>query len=315
MDYTTIMFATFHLSPWTCAVMYLWMWGRLLGLVILQPRASDFSKKALSFTSAQSIEPTQSRFSSSGYITEPCCSISLSQPCIYSFIRSLRWRFRIPTWRSSSYPTCLFEHPHRLDREHRISIEANRISWSEPENHQVALLGRYDHLPWKVTLTNGLSDPQSSFGSSLPGTIDIGILPSLRKLSFRLSFGDIGRDLVGLCDLLDSTSQPLDELRILEISIVFPNQSAPHRILEIRRHIFWSQLATVLEKPEYSGLRHLSVHLTIRRKARTERHAEDSVTEFRKQIKHALRHVSSMSTFQFRFKVHTFNNFNQNQQA
>ena len=102
----------------------------------------------------------------------------------------------------------------------------------------------------------------------------------------------------------------MDELRVLEISIVFPNQSAPHRILEIRRHIFWSQLATVLKKPEYSRLRHLSVHLTIRRKARTGHHAEDSVTEFRKQIKHALRHVSSMSTFQFRFKVHAFN-FNQ----
>jgi hypothetical protein len=105
----------------------------------------------------------------------------------------------------------------------------------------------------------------------------------------------------------------MNELRVLEISILFPNQSAPHRILEIRRHIFWSQLATVLEKPEYSHLRHLSVHLTIHRKARTrERHTEDSVIEFRKQIKHALRHVSSMSTLQFRFKVHAFN-FNQNQ--
>jgi hypothetical protein len=68
-------------------------------------------------------------------------------------------------------------------------------------------------------------------------------------------FGDIVRNLVGLCDLLDSTSQPMDELRVF---IIFPNQS-PHRILEIRRHIFWSQLATVLEKPEYSGLRHLTV--------------------------------------------------------
>jgi hypothetical protein len=163
---------------------------------------------------------------------------------------------------------------------------------------------------------NLLPDPQSSFGSSLPGTIDIGVFPSLKKLSFRLSFGDIGRDLVGLCDLLDSTSQPMDELRVLEISIVFPNQSAPHRILEIRRHVFWSQLATVLEKPEYSSLRHLSMHLTIRRKARTqERHAEDSVNEFRKQIMHALRHVSSMSTLQFRFKVHAFNHQNHNQQA
>jgi hypothetical protein len=185
----------------------------------------------------------------------------------------------------------------------------------------VALLGRCGiPLPTieNITLTkrNKLSDPQSSFGSSLPGTIDIGILPSLIKLSFKLSYGDIGRDLVGLCHLLESTSQRMDELRFLEISIVFPNQSAPHRILEIRRHIFWSQLATVLEKPEYSSLRHLSVHLTIRRKARTteHHHAEDSVIEFRKQIKHALRHVSSMSTFQFRFKVHAFN-LNQTQQA
>jgi hypothetical protein len=40
----------------------------------------------------------------------------------------------------------LSEHPHRLDREHRISIAANGISRSKPENHQVALLGRYVSL-------------------------------------------------------------------------------------------------------------------------------------------------------------------------
>lgn len=73
-------------------------------------------------------------------------------------------------------------------------------------------------------------DAQSSFGSSLSGTVDIVILPSLRKLSLWLSFGNIGRDLAGLCDLLDATSQPMDELRALDISILFPNQPAPHRI-------------------------------------------------------------------------------------
>ncbi|KAF8155475.1 hypothetical protein B0H34DRAFT_808579 [Crassisporium funariophilum] len=150
-------------------------------------------------------------------------------------------------------------------------------------------------------------DAPSLFGASLSGRVDIGKLPRLTKLCFRLSYGNIGRDLLGLIDLLDTPSNPLTELRILKIDILFPNQSAPHRMVEVRDHTFWSWLATVLQKREYLALRQVILDLTIHGKPRTrEGRRENSVAEFRAQIRHSLDRLFRISTFHTTFKVHGF---------
>ena len=137
--------------------------------------------------------------------------------------------------------------------------------------------------------------------------MDLGLLPSLKKLSIRMSYGKIGRDLLGLCDMLEGVSGRT-QLKILEISILFPLQPAPDHLSDIHFHAFWSRIAISLHRVEYYALRQVTMHLTVHEKVRTwvDGKKHSSITQFRNRIKESLKAMLSISSFHFKLKVHAF---------
>ncbi|KAF9478950.1 hypothetical protein BDN70DRAFT_717847 [Pholiota conissans] len=151
-------------------------------------------------------------------------------------------------------------------------------------------------------------DPQATDGVSFPGRIDLGKLPALKKLCVRLSYGKIGRDLSGFCDMLEAATCPTP-LTIVELSILFPQHNFPSDITELRGYdTIWKRLAVALLRPQYNALRRVTMNLTVHEKMRTwNGQKENSVAEFRKQMHHSLGSLLNVSTFHFKFKVHVFN--------
>jgi hypothetical protein len=123
-----------------------------------------------------------------------------------------------------------------------------------------------------------------------------------------MSYGKTGRDLLGLCDMLEAVSRR-SELKILEISILFPLQSAPDHMSDIHNHEFWSRIAISLLRVEYCSLRLVTMDLTVHERVRTwaDGMKRNSLTEFRSRMKESLKPMLNISTFHFKFKVHAFN--------
>ncbi|KAF8191776.1 hypothetical protein BJ912DRAFT_963553 [Pholiota molesta] len=123
-------------------------------------------------------------------------------------------------------------------------------------------------------------------GVSFPGPLDLGQLPSLKKLAVRLSYGKVGRDLAGFCEVLESATHP-SPLAVLELSILFPHHAFPS---------------------DYGALRRVTLDLTVHEKVRMwNGRRENSVTVFKKQMRKALGRLFNLSMFHFNFKVHAFN--------
>lgn len=143
---------------------------------------------------------------------------------------------------------------------------------------------------------------------SFPGPIDLGSLPSLKKLSVRLSYGKVGRDLAGFCEVLESATHP-SPLAFLELSILFPHHAFPTDVAELGGYnTIWARLTVALLRLEYGALRRVTLDLTVHEKVRTwNGRRENSVTEFKKQMRKALGSLLYISTFHFKFKVHAFN--------
>jgi hypothetical protein len=137
--------------------------------------------------------------------------------------------------------------------------------------------------------------------------MDLGLLPSLKKFSVRMSYGKMGRDLLGLCDMLEAVSRR-SELKIFEISILFPLQSAPDHMSDIHHHAFWSRIAISLHRVEYYALRQVTMDLTVHERMRTwvDGRKHSSITQFRNQMKESLKAMLNIPSFHFKFKVHAF---------
>jgi hypothetical protein len=179
-----------------------------------------------------------------------------------------------------------------------VSLDNTESAWGVILEHRINL----KFIQWRCW-----EDPQARDGTSFPGTVDLGLLPSLKKLSIRMSFGKVGRDLLGLCDMLETVSRR-SELKILEISILFPLQSAPDHMSDIHSHEFWSRIAISLLRVEYFVLRQVTMDLTVHEKVRTlpDGNKRNSLTEFTNRMKESLRPMFNIPTFHFKFKVHAF---------
>ena len=150
------------------------------------------------------------------------------------------------------------------------------------------------------------TDPLMADGISFTGTVDFGLLPRLKKLSIRMSYGKVGRDLIGLCKALESISRQ-SPLEILELDILFPLQIAPDYTSEIHNHMFWSHLAILLLRTEYCALSRVRMDLTVHSRVTTrEDRSYNSMTGFRKRMKESLRGMLSNPTFRFNFRVQAF---------
>jgi len=117
-------------------------------------------------------------------------------------------------------------------------------------------------FPCPPSSHNLLTDPRMEDGISFTDTIDLGLLPRLKKLSIRMSYGNAGRDLMGLCQALESISRR-SPLEILELHILFPLQVAPDYTSDVHKHIFWSHLSFLLLRVEYCALSQVKMDLTV----------------------------------------------------
>ena len=143
-------------------------------------------------------------------------------------------------------------------------------------------------------------------GVSFTSSINIGFLPYLTELSIRMSYGNAGRDLIGLCQALESTSLR-SPLEILELHILFPLQVAPDYTSDVHKHIFWSRLSFLLLRDKYCALSQVRMDLTVHNQV-TKRgdRSHNSITGFRTRMKESLKRMLSISTFSFSFKVRAF---------
>jgi hypothetical protein len=143
-------------------------------------------------------------------------------------------------------------------------------------------------------------------GMSFTGLVDLGLLPRLKKLSIRMSYGKVGRDLTGLCRTLASTSRR-SPLEILELHILFPLQVAPDYTSEIHNHVMWSSLSFLLPRMEHCTLSRVTMDLTVHNKVTMRGDKSyNSITGFRKRMKESLQEILSISTFRFNFRVQAF---------
>lgn len=139
-----------------------------------------------------------------------------------------------------------------------------------------------------------------------PCPIDLGRLPALRKLSVRLSYGTVGRELTGFCDLLEAVTQR-SQLAWLELLIHFPQQTSGAGLLAVYSAAIWTRLAVALLRTEYRDLRRVTMELTVHKRVRVANgKRENSVTEFRRKMGYSLQALSNISSFNFRFKVLPF---------
>lgn len=137
--------------------------------------------------------------------------------------------------------------------------------------------------------------------------MDLGKLPSLKKLSIRMSYGSSGRDLTGFSQMLDAISYP-NNMQVLELFILFPLQKRPHEATDVHGHPFWAQLASALLKIEYRTIRKVIMELTVHEKVYVHPNGTrtNTLTEFRNLMKKPLQRLLNMPSLNFKYKVHGF---------
>ncbi|KDR80471.1 hypothetical protein GALMADRAFT_1201967 [Galerina marginata CBS 339.88] len=178
-----------------------------------------------------------------------------------------------------------------------VSMVNTNSAWGVIEAHADKL----KFIRWRCW-----EDAQARDGVSFPGLLDLGKLPALRKLSVRMSYGKVGRDLLGFCDMLEAITRP-SSLRFLDLAILYPLQWNPHESHDLSTHEFWRRLAEVLLKSEYRTLHKVTVELTVHEKmCMWNGRRVNSVVEFRNKMKLTLRRLLNMSTLHFKLKVHGF---------
>ncbi|KIM37182.1 hypothetical protein M413DRAFT_31115 [Hebeloma cylindrosporum] len=160
--------------------------------------------------------------------------------------------------------------------------------------------------PFPASLDVSFTDPVTADGVSFTNSMDLGLLPCLKKLSIRMSYGKVGRDLTGLREALESITKR-SPLEVLELKILFPLHAAPDYSSEIHNHVFWSQLSFTLLRMEYCALSQVRLDLTVHNwmTVRGDR-THNSINGFRKRMKESLRVMLGISTFCFKLQIHAF---------
>ncbi|CAA7268288.1 unnamed protein product [Cyclocybe aegerita] len=215
-----------------------------------------------------------------------------------------------------------------------VSVQNTNSAW-------VVIQAYRPHL--KVLKWRCWEDHRSGDGFSLPGNLNLTQLPKLTTLSFRLSFGVTGRDLAGLCQLLESplwlfpnqtpispfappdmvaaaasasnanpnAASPPSVLRRIDIALLFPEHRPPNEIRAIiSTHSAWTRLPLALTSAHYPQLRKVRMDMSVH-EWRTpvddgSGRMQSSVVACREMMKGCLQRLANVSSLHLKWKVQAF---------